>query len=248
MNGISRRSLLKSSAILGGGSLLGFSQLFGAARIFGQEMAADDDLQTIINLASTAELFATTHYLAAINGAADLGLDDAQVAYLKAAFISEQDHYELLVSLGAAPVVSEFYVPETLFSDKNLFTATTQVAETAFVGAYLAAVRVFSKSADTTPYAVTCAQIAAVEQTHLALIRQIGGMLANNTSYAQYTAWNVSSVVPTLQPFLDGSGEGFVGPVAAPSMDDVAAIRAEAEMLGYDNPGVPFAAMTEMPM
>jgi hypothetical protein len=31
-------------------------------------------------------------------------------------------------------------------------------------------------------------------------------------------------------------------------MDDVAAIRAEAEMLGYDNPGVPFAAMTEMPM
>lgn len=248
MNGISRRSLLKSSAILGGGSLLGFSQLFGAARIFGQEMAADDDLQTIINLASTAELFATTHYLAAINGAADLGLDDVQVAYLKAAFISEQDHYELLVSLGAAPVVSEFYVPETLFSDKDLFTATTQVAETAFVGAYLAAVRIFSKSADTTPYAVTCAQIAAVEQTHLALIRQIGGMLANNTSYAQYTAWNVSSVVPTLQPFLDGSGEGFVGPVAAPSADDVAAIRAEAEMLGYDNPGVPFAAMTEMPM
>jgi len=248
MNGISRRSLLKSSAILGGGSLLGFSQLFGAARIFGQDMAADDDLQTIINLASTAELFATTHYLAAINGAGDLGLDDAQVAYLKAAFISEQDHYELLVSLGAAPVVSEFYVPETLFSDKALFTATTQVAETAFVGAYLAAVRIFSQSADTTPYAVTCAQIAAVEQTHLALIRQIGGMLANNTSYAQYTAWNVSSVVPTLQPFLDGSGEGFVGPVAAPSADDVAAIRAEAEMLGYDNPGVPFAAMTEMPM
>ena len=248
MNGLSRRSLLKGSAVLGGGTLLSFSHLFGASRIFGQEMAADDDLQTIINLASTAELFATTHYLAAINGAADLGLDDAQVAYLKAAFISEQDHYELLTGLGAAPVATEFYVPETLFSDKALFAATTEVAETAFVGAYLAAVRVFSKSADTTPYAVTCAQIAAVEQTHLALIRQIGGSLANNTSYAQYTAWNVSSVVPTLQPFLDGSGEGFVGPVAAPSADDVAAIRAEAEMLGYDNPGVPFAAMTEMPM
>lgn len=248
MNSLSRRSLLKGSAVLGGGTLLSFSQLFGISRVFGQDMAADDDLQTIINLASTAELFATTHYLAAINGAADLGLTDEEVAYLKAAFISEQDHYELLVSLGAAPVVTEFYVPETLFSDKALFAATTEVAETAFVGAYLAAVRTFSKSADTTPYAVTCAQIAAVEQTHLAIVRDIGGKLSNNTSYAQYTAYNVSSVVPTLQPFLDGSGEGFVGPVAPPSDDDVAAIRAEAEMLGYDNPGVPFAAMSEMPM
>jgi rubrerythrin len=122
------------------------------------------------------------------------------------------------------------------------------VAETAFTGAYLAAVRIFSQSAETTPFAVTCAQIAAVEQTHLALIRQIGGKLANNTSYAQYTLYNVSSAVPVLQPFLDGSGEGFVGPVAPPTADDVAAVRAEAEGIGYDNPGVPFAAMEAMPM
>jgi hypothetical protein len=240
--------LLKGGAVLGGGTLLSFSQLFGIARVFGQDMAADDDLQTIINLASTAELFATTHYLAAINSAADLGLDDAQVAYMKAGFLAEQDHLDLLRSLGAEPVVTEFYVPGNLFSDIGVFTATTEVAETAFTGAYLAAVRIFSKSADTTPYAVTCAQIAAVEQTHLALIRQIGKKLANNTSYAQYTLYNVSSAVPVLQPFLDGSGDGFVGPVAAPSDDDVAGIRAEAEMIGYDNPGVPFAAMTEMPM
>ncbi|MFN8451918.1 MAG: ferritin-like domain-containing protein [Anaerolineae bacterium] len=181
MNAISRRNLLKGSAVLGGGTLLSFSQLFGIARVFGQDMAADDDLQTIINLASTAELFATTHYLAAINAAADLGLDDAQVAYMKAGFLAEQDHLELLKSLGAQPVVTEFYVPGNLFSDIGVFTATTEVAETAFTSAYLAAVRIFSKSADTTPYAVTCAQIAAVEQTHLALIRQIGKKLANNT-------------------------------------------------------------------
>lgn len=248
MNAISRRSLLKTGAVLGGGSLMSFSQLFGIARVFGQDMAADDDLQTIINLASTAELFATTHYLAAINSAADLGLDEVQVAYMKAGFLAEQDHLELLKSLGAEPVVTEFYVPSNLFSDIDVFTGTTEVAETAFTGAYLAAVRVFSKSADTTPYAVTCAQIAAVEQTHLALIRQIGKKLANNTSYAQYSLYNVSSAVPVLQPFLDGSGEGFVGPVAAPSDSDVAGIRADAAMLGYDNPGVPFAAMTEMPM
>ena len=29
--------------------------------------------------------------------------------------------------------------------------------------------------------------------------------------------------------------------------DDIAAIRAEAEAIGYDNPGVPFPALEEMP-
>jgi len=247
--------MLKGTAVVGSGAFLSFSQLFGLSPIAAQSatatmeaMPADDDLQTIINVASTAELFATTHYLAAINGAKALGLDDAQVAYLKAAFISEQDHLELLKSLGAKPVASQFYVPNNLFSDNATFTATTEVAETAFVGAYLAAVRILGQSKDTMPYAVTCAQIAAVEQTHLALVRQIGKKLANNTSYAQYTLWNPSSAVPILKPFLDGKADGFVGPVAPPSDSDIAGIRAEATKLGYDNPGVPFAAMKDMPM
>ena len=239
--------MLKGSLVAAGGAFLGFNEAFGFSRVLGQEMMADDDLQTIINLSSTAELFATTHYLAAINAADALGLDEIQVAYLKAGFLAEQDHYDLLVSLGAKPVVTEFYVPETLFSDIQVFTDTTELAETVFTGAYLAAVRIFSQSAETTPFAVTCAQIAAVEETHRVLIRQIGKKLANNTSYAQYTLYNVSSAVPVLQPFLDGSGEGFVGPVAPPTADDIATIRAEAEDIGYDNPGVPFAAMTEMP-
>jgi Ferritin-like domain len=252
MNSISRRSMLKGTAMVGGGAFLTFSQLFGLAPIMAQDATmmamTDDDLQTVINVAATAELFATTHYLAAIGGAADLKLDDADVAYLKAAFISEQDHLELLESLGAKPVVSEFYVPNNLFSDNATFTATTEVAETAFVGAYLAAVRIFGQSKDTMPYAVTCAQIAAVEQTHLSIIRDIGKKLPNNTSYAQYTLYNVSSAVPILQPFLDGKADGFVGPVAPPTADQIASIRGEADKLGYDNPGVPFAAMKEMPM
>jgi hypothetical protein len=49
--------------------------------------------------------------------------------------------------------------------------------------------------------------------------------------------------VPVLQPFLDGQADGFVGPVAPPTDEEVAAIRAEAEMLGYDTTVLPFAAM-----
>src|SRR6185295_12593225 len=109
-------SILKTGAIAG--SLAGLSHLFGIPLAMAQDDAANDDLQTILNLAATAELFATTHYLAAING--DLGLDETQVNYLKTGFLAEQDHLELLKSLGAVPVVTEFFVPPTLFSDKDL--------------------------------------------------------------------------------------------------------------------------------
>jgi len=232
--------------MLGGGAMLSFSQLFGFTKVFGQD-AADDDTTTIINLAATAELFATTHYLAAINNAEALDLDDVQVEYLKAGFLAEQDHLELLQSLGAVPVVTEFYVPENLFSDKAMFAAVTEVAETAFVGAYLAATRAFS-NAGATQFAVTTAQIAAVEAEHRALARQIGGSLANNISYAQYTLRNVSDAVPVLQPFLDGepaddSLGAFVGPVQPPTADDIAAIRGEIAALEYDNTVQPYAAI-----
>jgi len=242
---LSRRTLLKGGAALGTGAMLGFNQVFGFSRVLGQAMK-DDDLATIINLASTAELFATTHYLAAING--KLGLADKQVDYLKGGFLAEQDHLELLMSLGAKPVVTEFFVPENLFSDQKLFAAVSEVAETAFVGAYLAATRIFSASADTTKYAVTTAQIACVEAEHRALVRQIGGLLPNNISYAQFTLNNVSDAVPVLQPFLDGKPADdslgkFIGPVKPPTADDIAKIRAEVAALKYDESVKPFAAM-----
>lgn len=244
MQKLSRRTLLKGGAMLGAGlGVAGiFNGTFGFNRVLGQDMM-NDDIATVINVAATAELFATTHYLAAINNAEALGLGTVQLNYMKAGFLAEQDHLELLQSLGATPVVTEFYVPEMLFSDVNLFAAITEVAETTFVAAYLAAVRIFSGSAETTPFAVTAAQIAGVEAEHRALVRQIGGSLANNISYAQYQFDNVSDAVPVLQAFLDGSGEGFVGPIAPPTAQDVAAVRADAEMIGYDSSVMPFAAM-----
>lgn len=242
MKSLSRRSFLKSTSLLAGATALGSSSLFGFSTAFAKaRQASNDDVQTILNLAATAELFASTHYLAAINGADALGLGEVQVNYLKAAFISERDHYDLLVSLGAAPVVTEFYVPETLFSDKALFASITEVAETTFVSAYLAATRIFAEAGET-GFAVTTAQIAGVEAEHRALVRQIGGLLPNNLPYAQFQFRNVSDAVPVLQPFLDGSGEGFVGPVQPPSDEEVAAIRAEADALGYEE-STPYAAM-----
>lgn len=255
MSNVSRRTFLRGSGLaVGALAVSGISakgSLFGFPVALAQESAPDDDLQTIINLAATAELFATTHYLAAVNNAEALGFDEIETAYMKAGFLAEQDHLELLLSLGAEPVVQEFYVPEPLFADRALFAAITEIAETTFVGAYLAATRIFA-AAGNAPFAVTTAQIAAVEAEHRAFVRRIGLKLATNLSYAAFVLNNVSDAVPVLQPFLDGSGEGFVGPIAPPTADDIAAIRGQAEMLGFDNTAtlggdpimaMPFAAM-----
>jgi len=245
MSNLSRRAFLKRSAVVVGASTLGFNTLFGINRTFAQEtMGENDDVQTILNLASTAELFATTHYLAAINAveAGDLDLDEIQLAYLKAGFIAEQDHYDLLVSLGAEPVVTEFYVPDGLFSDVAMFSAITEVAETTFVSAYLAATRIFADLGET-GFAVTTAQIAGVEAEHRALVRQIGMNLPNDRSYEEFQFANVSGAVPVLKPFLDGSGDGFVGPVSAPTEEAIAGIRSQSEQLGYNGSILPFAAM-----
>jgi hypothetical protein len=75
------------------------------------------------------------------------------------------------------------------------------------------------------------------------LVRQIGGRVANNIPYAQYTLNNVSDAVPILLPFLDGSGEGFIGPVAPPTAEQIAAVRAEMAALEYDSSVLPYAAM-----
>lgn len=242
---VSRRDLLKGSLIGAGAGILGWQSLFGISRAFAQETTSEnDDVQTVINLAATAELFASTHYLAAINAAesGDLDLDQVQIDYLKTAFISERDHYDLLVSLGAEPVVTEFYVPDGLFSDVAMFSEITEVAETTFVSAYLAATRIFTELGQPA-FAVTTAQIAGVESEHRALVRQIGMRLPNDRTYEAFQFSNVSDAVPVLQPFLDGSGDGFVGPVSAPSDDDVAAIRSQADALGYTGDIQPYAAI-----
>ncbi len=245
---LSRRSFLKGTGLVAGATLVGYESLFGFSTAFARDSARqagtpDDDLATVINLAATAELFASTHYLAAINSAAsgDLDLDDKQVEYLKTAFLAERDHLDLLVSLGAKPVVTQFYVPDGLFSDVAMFSAVTEVAEEAFVAAYLAATRIFTELGQPA-FAVTAAQISAVEAEHRALVRQIGKRLANNVSYEKAKFNNVSDAVPVLQPFLDGKADGFVGPVDPPTDAQVQEIRDQAAALGY-MATTPYAAM-----
>lgn len=232
---VSRRNLLKGTAVgllAGGFSLKEQKSFFGINPAFAQ--IGNDDIQTILNLAATAELFAATHYLEASINADALQLDSFERDYMDAGIAAEYTHYELLVSLGAEPLVSEFYFPEGLFENRALFSAITEVAETVFVGAYLAATRIFAEINEPL-LAVTAAQIVGIESEHRALARRMGNRLATNLVYAGYVFENVSDAVPVLQPFLTGEADGFVGPVPAPSAGEATSVREDIAERGFNN-------------
>lgn len=215
--GISRRDLLKGGMIGGGVvGLASFADLFGYNNVFAQ--GDGDDIATIVNLAATAETFACTHYYQVLTDST-IALTPVEVSTLKGFLDAELQHLEFLNANGGETLVSEFFVPENIFNDREQFSMITETAEFAFIGAYLAAVRRISELGNPL-LATVAAQVAAVEQEHLALIRQIGGRRPNNQSLARAAFFNTSDVVPVLQPFLEGA-ENFVGPVAFPGADAI---------------------------
>jgi hypothetical protein len=220
---ISRRGLLKGAAGLSGGiAAASFAGIFGISSAQASHNA-NDDPQTILNLAATAESLATTFYTAALT-AAEFELDPADVVYLRLALDAERYHLDFLTANGGRALATQFYVPANLLKDPALFVKVGADAETAFVGAYLAATRRFAELGEPR-LAATTAQHACSEAQHLALIRDIGGLTPNNLALPLPIYYNVSDAVPTLAPFLQG-GQGFIGPIAAPTAAQIQAALA----------------------
>lgn len=215
---INRRGFLKGAIGVGGGiTAASFASVLGLSSAFASH-DAQNDLQTILNLAATAETLAVTHYYSALT-ARKFDLDDADILYLKFALDAEQQHLDFLNANGGRALTDKFFVPANLLSDPAVFVNVTATAETAFVGAYLAATRRFAELGNPR-LAATAAQVACIEAQHLAVARDIGGFVPNDISLAVPIYYNVSDAVPTLAPFLNG-GEGFIGPVSYPSKDAI---------------------------
>ncbi len=213
---LSRRTMLKGAAGVGGLSMLGFAGVFGINAAHAAE--GGDDVQTILNLAATAETLAVTHYYSTIMSRS-FELSDADVVYLQYALDQEQAHLDFLIANGGKSLTQTFYVPAKLLSDLDVWVQVTDTAETAFVGAYLAATRRFADLGNAR-LAATAAQVACVESQHLALAREIGGLVPNNTTLALPVFFNVSDAVPVLAPFLKAT-DGFIGPVSYPTHDQI---------------------------
>lgn len=206
MSHLSRRSFLKGSAVIAAAATVGFHGVFGTRRSLAQ--MKDDDLQTVLNLAATAETLAATHYYTALTKGA-IAFSDFEKAYMRAALEAEQIHLDYLNANGGKALVESFYFPKGVFESKATLAAVTEIAENAFVGAYLAATRIFA-AAEQPLLAMVAAQVVGVEAQHLSFMRSLGGHVPpNNVALLEPLFFNVSDAVPTLTPFLDGKAEGF---------------------------------------
>jgi hypothetical protein len=201
---LNRRDFLKSSSLLATASTLGFSGVFGLRQT---SALAGDDVATILNIAATAETFACTHYYQALNS--KIKFTTPQVNYIKAALEEELIHLEFLNANGGKALAEAFYFPQGVFKTAVSFGTVTSVAETVFVGAYLAATRRFAELGQPL-LAATAAQVAVIEGQHLALVRQTANQLPNNIALGEPKFYNVSDAVAVLKPLLDGV-EGALG-------------------------------------
>ena len=221
-NGISRRGFLAGSSLAAVGATVGFSGLFGMT--VARAQAAGDDVQTIINVAATAEAFAVTHYHRALQKTTKAQFKDSDRAYLQAALETEQAHFDFLVANGAKPVTTSFFFPAGTFDSLKSFGTVTSIGEYVFIGAYVAASYRFAQLGQAALSAVST-QVAVVEGQHLAFVNSLAGIFPNNLALAAPLLANVSDAVAIVQPLLDGKkgalGEMETSSVAQPSADEV---------------------------
>ena len=146
----SRRTFMKGAfavAAVGGAAAAGFPSLFATASAAGADTNA-----AILKAARTAEELATTFYYQGIAGptAAKLGPvhDHGNLNYFQAALWQEYQHVRILTNLLGADRygTGTFYFPTSWFDNAGNFLAALDVLETAFIGAYLAAIREFAEN------------------------------------------------------------------------------------------------------
>jgi hypothetical protein len=182
----SRRSVLKGTVagvtglaavagVVGAGTLLAQKDQSGAAHA--QNADAAEPIQTILNVAITAEQLAVTFYTQALAHADRLGFGEAARLDIAAALVEEQIHEQFLAKQKAKALTSKFSFPfgRQTFERLDAFIKVQQQLETLFVAAYIAAAGEIAvlKRTDLVQIAM---QIGTVEAEHRVLGRAIGGL------------------------------------------------------------------------
>jgi len=230
-----RRRFLRAMAGVGTGTVLAGLSARQSARATAATAATLDaagcgeSVQDILNAALIAERLATTFYYtglttkaiardpkvagyAANPNAVSRNGNPVNVAYLQAALDQENRHAQLLSNAGATAPHKEFYFPASAFkrlgytSHMGTFLWTVDHLETAFIGAYLAAIeRLGALGRDDLALLVT--RFLGVECEHRALYRVIAGDdPADNVTLEVASFACVSDVTRVLTPFLTGQG------------------------------------------
>jgi len=215
-----RRTLFKGVGALGAGVALtqaGFSHSLETVS------AATENLQDILNITVTVEMFGVT-----ILG---VGLDSNKkgnfnppflapvVAILTAARAQEQAHLEFFQSLGGKALTQTFHVPDpALLTNPMAFFDAVQMEETREVAAQIAAMMTFT--AMNRPDLVKVSfQYAAEEAEHRVLAHYaMGARPPNNYGFAPAMYTSTADIITDLRKvgIIDGSGPAamFPGPGA----------------------------------
>jgi rubrerythrin len=151
----------------------------------------------IAKLAATAELLAIDFYGRAI---ARGGFTGDVLAYMEAARRNEQDHYDALAAVlgSAAPKGVRFRYAAGTFASAASIARTGVAAETAFVGAYLGAV----KALEDDDLKAVAGQIGANEAQHLTVLKRLaaGNTLVPNPSFP--TSLTAAQALAAVTPFI----------------------------------------------
>jgi hypothetical protein len=175
--------------------------------------SSPDSIQTILNVAVTAETLAVTFYKEVLNHPDWLGLGNTARKDLQAALVEEAIHREFLLKQGAKPLTTRFSFPYgwDTFHHFDKFIQTQQLLEAHFVAAYLAAVKEFAML-NRPDLALIASQIGGVEAEHRVVGRAIAGWApANNRVFETALLNKVSDAVTALKNhgFLNTSHNSY---------------------------------------
>lgn len=209
---VTRRGLLgRAAAGTAAVGALGALSPIPAALASGGTSRAKKTITEIINTAVTAEALAVTYLTGLVENASKIGIPSNLVPVLQAANAAELGHYKTLLSLGAKPITTKFWAPNTFFASSDQVFATIEYAETQFVNAYLIAVTEFSKAGKDS-LARYAGEILGTEAEHRALARFAQGKLPNNVGFEAYDIHAIGGIVAALEK----AGVGFGKEGAAP--------------------------------
>jgi rubrerythrin len=176
-------------ALVAGGSLLAVTA--------GTAAAKDTGDVAIAKLAATAELLAIDFYGRAIQRG---GFTGDVLAYMEAARQNERDHYAALAAVigSGAPKGVRFKYAAGTFASPASIAKTGVAAETAFVGAYLGAVKAFQDN----DLKAAAGQIGANEAQHLTVLKRLaaGGTLVPNPSFPK--SITAAQALAAVKPFI----------------------------------------------
>ncbi len=190
-----RRGFVAATAgMLGGMGLLAMPGM-GLAASAGKTHIDDPDNnpQTILNIAATAEVLATIVNTVGFR-TVDLG-DDVTRRNIGAAAEQELIHYRYLKRNGAMELTKKIWVPDAVFASRENLLNTLQIGDQIFVNAYLIGTYVFAK-AGAFEVATVAAEIMGVEGVHRALARQSLGLLGNDRVFMRFDNRENAAGVP----------------------------------------------------